>query len=540
MPPTYDAATGLTESADQKVNIAPSDTKIEMGKEKEKEEEGFKGLSKEELMQFANDPFWVRLRWTLFVLFWIVWVAMLVASVVIIIYAPKCPSPEAKQWWQKGPVYKSPVENFPDGNGDNERDLKDVEENVDYLVGLGVGSVYLTSVLSPNNLEQVKQEYGTMEDWKSLSNSLQERGLRMIVDFVPTSTSENHMWFEEAQANNEEFTSYYKSGAQLDLDNAKVQDELTKIVEFWATNGVDGFVVKEADGIPTSLLEKFRRALETVEAESGVEKVLMVDDLSKLLLNEDIGLGRWAKVMEQELARLDTAWKISGVGAGDPIHLHLGEDLLPAKEPLTASGIKTKIDNFIASQPCEGDNGEGPCAWPAFTLSTTSHGADKSDALTMLKMLMPGTVVCEAGEELGLTLDQAVTANREDLASQQHRDLFSLLTAKLRHQDAILFGNLRPEDSFVKGQDVFGMVRVKKGSPGYLFLINLGDTLVESDLSDVKYLPEVIRVLDGGAVSAVAPYVAPSEGEVALKRFPSNAVPLEPGQAKIFNFVPKF
>ena len=516
MPPTYDAATGLTESADQKVNIAPSDTKIEMGKEKEKEEEGFKGLSKEELMQFANDPFWVRLRWTLFVLFWIVWVAMLVASVVIIIYAPKCPSPEAKQWWQKGPVYKSPVENFPDGNGDNERDLKDVEENVDYLVGLGVGSVYLTSVLSPNNLEQVKQEYGTMEDWKSLSNTLQERGLRMIVDFVPTSTSENHMWFEEAQANNEEFASYYKSGAQLDLDNAKVQDELTKIVEFWATNGVDGFVVKEADGIPTSLLEKFRRALETVEAESGVEKVLMVDDLSEPLS------------------------KISGVGAGDPIHLHLAEDLLPAKEPLTASGIKTKIDTFIASQPCEGDNGEGPCAWPAFTLSTTSHGADKSDALTMLKMLMPGTVVCEAGEELGLTLDQAVTANREDLASQQHRDLFSLLTAKLRHQDAILFGNLRPEDSFVKGQDVFGMVRVKKGSPGYLFLINLGDTLVESDLSDVKYLPEVIRVLDGGAVSAVAPYVAPSEGEVALKRFPSNAVPLEPGQAKIFNFVPKF
>merc|ERR1712223_1011229 len=157
MPPTYDAATGLSESAEQKVNIAPSDTKIEMGKEKEKEEEGFKGLSKEELMQFANDPFWVRLRWTLFVLFWIVWVAMLVASVVIIIYAPKCPSPEAKQWWQKGPVYKSPVENFPDGNGDNERDLKDVEENVDYLVGLGVGSVYLTSVLSAEQIKQTSQ-----------------------------------------------------------------------------------------------------------------------------------------------------------------------------------------------------------------------------------------------------------------------------------------------------------------------------------------------------------------------------------------------
>merc|ERR1712115_556933 len=139
MPPTYDAATGLTESADQKVNIAPSDTKIEMGKEKEKEEEGFKGLSKEELMQFANDPFWVRLRWTLFVLFWIIWVAMLVASVVIIIYAPKCPSPEPKQWWQKNAMYKVDVGTFTDLNG--------VQDELDYLVGSGVGTLYLTSFI---------------------------------------------------------------------------------------------------------------------------------------------------------------------------------------------------------------------------------------------------------------------------------------------------------------------------------------------------------------------------------------------------------
>ena len=55
MPPTYDEAKGLTETMDQKVNIAPSDTKIEMGKEKEKEEEGFKALSKEELMQRKFD-----------------------------------------------------------------------------------------------------------------------------------------------------------------------------------------------------------------------------------------------------------------------------------------------------------------------------------------------------------------------------------------------------------------------------------------------------------------------------------------------------
>merc|ERR1712032_1636903 len=87
---------------------------------------------------------------------------------------------------------------------------------------------------------------------------------------------------------------------------------------------------------------------------------------------------------------------------------------------------------------------------------------------------------------------------------------------------------------------VFGMVRVKKGSPGYLYLVNLGSTLVETNLADVKYLPGDIRVLDGGSVAAVAPHVDAVKGEVALKKFPTNAVPLEPGQAKIFNFVPKF
>merc|ERR1712108_90636 len=60
-----------------------------------------------------------------------------------------------------------------------------------------------------------------------------------------------------------------------------------------------------ADGIPKDLLVKFRRALEQAEADSGVEKVLMVD------------------VLSEPLSQID------GVGAGDPIHLHLDQDLLP-------------------------------------------------------------------------------------------------------------------------------------------------------------------------------------------------------------------
>lgn len=48
------------------------------------------GLSKEELMKYATQPFWVRLRNILFVSFWIVWVAILVAAIGYVVKSPGC------------------------------------------------------------------------------------------------------------------------------------------------------------------------------------------------------------------------------------------------------------------------------------------------------------------------------------------------------------------------------------------------------------------------------------------------------------------
>lgn len=70
----------------------------------------FVGLTKEELMKYANDPFWVRLRMFLFVTFWILWAAMLVGAVLIIYAAPKCPAPEPRPWWEQGPLTEVPAD----------------------------------------------------------------------------------------------------------------------------------------------------------------------------------------------------------------------------------------------------------------------------------------------------------------------------------------------------------------------------------------------------------------------------------------------
>lgn len=62
------------------------------------------GMGKEELMKFANDPFWIRLRWALFIFFWLIWAAMLAGAVAIIVMAPKCSAPEPKKLWEESAI----------------------------------------------------------------------------------------------------------------------------------------------------------------------------------------------------------------------------------------------------------------------------------------------------------------------------------------------------------------------------------------------------------------------------------------------------
>ena len=63
------------------------------------------GLTKEELMRYANEPFWVRLRNILFVSFWFVWLSILLAAIGYVVNSPSCKASAAstldtaKQSW---------------------------------------------------------------------------------------------------------------------------------------------------------------------------------------------------------------------------------------------------------------------------------------------------------------------------------------------------------------------------------------------------------------------------------------------------------
>jgi len=453
MPPSYEETAGLTGETVPEVKIAPSETKIDMKGEKE-EEAGFKGLTKDELMKYANDPFWVRLRWIFFLLFWAVWVAMLVASVVIIVYAPKCPSPEPKEWWQKSPIYKVDLETFPTKIGDTPGTLASLSKSLDYLVGAGFGTVYLKTA-GLGDLPKGETDFGSKADWDALVAGLKDRYQYLVVDYSPE-------------------------------------------VEYWLKNGVDGFVI--SGEMAAEDLKTTRTILDTETENSGSVKVLIDYDDTKgaVLLPDD-----------------------------SPIHVAIRDSEAPV--PMTAANLKGAIDAYL----------DPAISWPGICLSSVEYGPEYVDTITMVKMLLPATLMFDAGEELGLGQMNwdAVKEQVSDVAS--HLSIFSTLSTKLRHQDAILFGAMTTNTTIIRNETVFGLTRVKKGNPGYLLAANLGATDTVVDFSSVEHVAGSIRVMakTSSPEVALSPEVASEE---EIRTFQSSEVPLKAMETKIFTFVPNF
>jgi len=81
-------------------------------------------LTKDQLMtEYADNSSWVALRWSLLGLFVVCWLAMLGASITIIIMTPGCAPRVHLDWWQSAVVYQVDVQSFQDTNDDGVGDL---------------------------------------------------------------------------------------------------------------------------------------------------------------------------------------------------------------------------------------------------------------------------------------------------------------------------------------------------------------------------------------------------------------------------------
>ena len=112
-------------------------------------------------------------------------------------------------WWRSGVLYQIYPRSFRDANADGIGDLRGIADKLDYCATLGVDALWLSPIFpSPMadfgydvaDYTDVASIFGTLSDFDALLARAHERGLSIILDYVPNHTSEQHPWFIAARS----------------------------------------------------------------------------------------------------------------------------------------------------------------------------------------------------------------------------------------------------------------------------------------------------------------------------------------------------
>ncbi|KRX41118.1 4F2 cell-surface antigen heavy chain, partial [Trichinella murrelli] len=225
------------------------------------------GLTKEQLQIYADDPYWKKLRISLFVLFWIIWIALFATAVVIVALTPKCPGKPVKSWWQNQLCYRIWTYGFKGNDG---RVFGRIEQRLGELSLLGVDTIWPTPALNissadddVNSFITVDPKAGTMDDFKNLIKAVHRKGMRIVINY-PLTTSEKHEWYKAYKTNQQEYLHFYMQNQNggnyyvtegygslllLNFDNPAVRMKWLEGIDFWLNNGIDGFYIPDLTAV---------------------------------------------------------------------------------------------------------------------------------------------------------------------------------------------------------------------------------------------------------------------------------------------------
>lgn len=113
-------------------------------------------------------------------------------------------------WWHDAVIYECHLPSFRDGNGDGIGDLDGLVASLDYLGStLGIDAIWTGPFYRSPLLDQgfdvsdytdVEPTFGTLDTFDRLICEAHARGLRIIIDYIPNHTSDQHPWFVESRS----------------------------------------------------------------------------------------------------------------------------------------------------------------------------------------------------------------------------------------------------------------------------------------------------------------------------------------------------
>lgn len=362
------------------------------------------------------------------------------------------------QWWRSAVVYQIYPRSFCDTDGDGVGDLEGIRRHLDHVADLGVDAVWL-SPFFPSPMADfgydvadycgVDPLFGTLADFDRLLFEAHERDLKVLIDWVPNHTSDQHPWFVESRSSRRSakadwywwrdgqpdtppnnWRSSFSDGPawtwdesrsqwylhlflpeQPDLNwhNPEVASAMHDTLRFWLDRGVDGFRV---DVVHLLGKDPELADLPVDPATGAVTGVHDYQGTHAILRGIRSVLDAYPgdRMMVGEVYILSTRRVATYYGQGD--ELHLAFNFPPLYAPWEQAAWRRRIDRVIEEL-------DPRRAWPTWVLSNhdnprhrSRYGSEaRARAAAVLLLCLRGTPFLYAGEELGLE-DAVVTPDR--------------------------------------------------------------------------------------------------------------------------------
>ncbi|MEO8250462.1 MAG: alpha-amylase family glycosyl hydrolase [Burkholderiales bacterium] len=377
----------------------------------------------------------------------------------------------ASDWWKHGTIYQIYPRSFQDSTGDGIGDLNGIRQRLDYLIDLGIDAVWISPFYpSPmadfgydiSNYCDVDPLFGTLGDFDALAADMHRSGLKVIADYVPNHTSDQHPWFIESKSsrtnpkrdwylwrnpaadggppNNwlshfggpawtfDETTgqfychSFLKQQPDLNWRNPEVRAAMYDVMRFWLRRGVDGFridvlycVIKDdqfRDNPPNPMWQEGGNSAHRLlpkytsdrpEVQQIVREMRKVTDEFSSADSDRILIGE----LHLPLDRLMAYYGREPDGRFDGVQLPFNFQLI--RTPWNARAIDQVVRDYEGTLP--------PGAAPNWVLgnhdesriATRAGGVDQARLAAMLLLTLRGTPTLYYGDEIGMT-DVAIAA----------------------------------------------------------------------------------------------------------------------------------
>ncbi|XP_039764936.1 maltase 2-like [Pararge aegeria] len=130
------------------------------------------------------------------------------------------PPPELKplDWWEHTVIYQIYPRSFKDSDGDGIGDLKGISTQLDHLVDIGIGAIWMSPIfVSPmvdfgydiSDFYNIQAEYGTMADFEELVKKAHDLGIKILLDYVPNHASDQSEYFKRSLAREPGYENFF-------------------------------------------------------------------------------------------------------------------------------------------------------------------------------------------------------------------------------------------------------------------------------------------------------------------------------------------